>query len=76
VFGVSSLNLMVTPDIGSFAEVYAFNPADGPVQKYVDGGFTYLLNARTELDVSGGVGLDNASGGPDYFYAFGISRLF
>jgi hypothetical protein len=76
VFGVSSLNLMLTPDIGGFAEVYAFNPADGPVQKYVDGGFTYLLNARTQLDVSGGVGLDNASGGPDYFYAFGISRLF
>jgi hypothetical protein len=76
VFGVSSLNLMLTPDIGSFAELYAFNPADGPVQKYVDGGFTYLLNARTQLDVSGGVGLDNASGGPDYFYGFGISRLF
>jgi hypothetical protein len=76
VFGVSSINLMLTPDIGSFAEVYAFNPADGPVQKYVDGGFTYLLNARTQLDVSGGVGLDNASGGPDYFYGFGISRLF
>jgi hypothetical protein len=34
------------------------------------------LNPRTQLDVSGGLGLYNASSGPDYFYGFGISRLF
>ncbi|BCM92093.1 hypothetical protein IAD21_03972 [Abditibacteriota bacterium] len=75
LFGAASFNFTLSPKTGAFAELYA-EGGDGPTQKYVDGGFTYLLNPRTQLDASAGVGLGNDAGGPDYFYAVGVSRLF
>lgn len=75
LFGIASFNFVLSPKTGAFAELYAAGN-DGPTQKYLDGGFTYLLNPRTQLDASAGVGLGNHAGGPDYFYGAGISRLF
>ena len=75
LFGAAAFNFTLTPKLGTFAELYAIG-GDGPTQKYLDGGFTYLLNPRTQLDASAGVGLGNRAGGPDYFYGAGISRLF
>lgn len=75
LFGAASLNFTLSPKLGAFSELYAIG-GDGPTQKYLDGGFTYLLGSRTQLDASAGVGLGNHAGGPDYFYGLGISRLF
>ncbi len=75
LFGIASFNFVLSPKTGAFAEIYAAGN-DGPTQKYLDGGFTYLLNPRTQLDTSAGVGLGNHAGGPDYFYGLGLSRLF
>lgn len=76
VLGASSLNFALSPKLGLFSEVYAFNAASGPTQKYLDGGFTYLLRPRIQLDASGGVGLGNHVGGPDFFYSAGMVHLF
>lgn len=75
LFGAASFNFTLTPKLGTFAELYAIG-GDGPTQKYLDGGFTYLINPRTQLDVNAGVGLGNRAGGPDYFYGLGLARLF
>lgn len=75
LFGAASFNFTLSPKLGAFTELYAIG-GDGPTQKYLDGGFTYLLTPRTQLDASAGVGLGNDAGGPDYFYGVGVSRLF
>jgi hypothetical protein len=75
LFGAASFNFTLSPKLGAFTELYAAG-GDGPTQKYFDGGFTYLLSPRTQLDASAGVGLGNNAGGPDYFYGVGVSRLF
>ena len=74
--GAASFGFTLTPKTGAFAEVYAYNQPGGPTQKYADGGFTYLLNPRTQLDISSAIGLGNRAGGPDYSYSAGIARLF
>ena len=76
VYGAASLGFTLTPKTGAFAEAFAFNQPGGPTQKYADGGFTYLLNPRTQLDISSAIGLGNKAGGPDYSYGAGIARLF
>ncbi len=76
VAAISSFNFTLSPKTGAFAELYAASQHDGPAQKYADGGFTYLLSPRTQIDASAGVGLGNKAGGPDYFYGLGLARLF
>ena len=75
VFGSASLSYALSPHIGAFGELYAIG-GNGETLKYLDGGFTQLLNPRTQLDASAGIRLGNRAGGPDYFYAVGVSRLF
>ena len=40
----------------------------------LDHGYTWLLNARTQLDASLGVALSRAA--PDFFVGFGFSERF
>ncbi len=75
VFGSASLTYALSPRVGTFGELYAIG-GNGETLKYLDGGFTQLLGPRTQLDASAGIGLGNRAGGPDYFYALGVSRLF
>jgi len=75
LFGAASFNFALSKKTGAFTELYAIG-GDGQTQKYLDGGFTFLLSPRTQLDASAGVGLGNGASGPDYFYGVGVSRLF
>lgn len=65
-----------TDPLSGFVEWYAFFPSsavasDISPEHYFDGGFTYLLNDNLQLDVSAGVGLNDAA--DDYFVGAGLS---
>ncbi|MGB6044240.1 MAG: transporter [Pirellulales bacterium] len=67
----------LTDRLGAFTEWYAFFPhsADTALPEHVfDGGFTYLINDNFQLDISAGVGLNNAA--DDFFVATGAVVRF
>lgn len=78
VFGSASLAFELSPKVGAFTEVFAFNRTEvsGRAQKFVDGGLTYALGDDLQLDGRIGFGLDNRVGGPDYFFGVGVSQRF
>lgn len=76
ISGAACFNFTLSPKVGTFAELYAYNGNGGPTQKYLDGGVTYLLTPQLQLDASAGIGLGNRAGGPDYFVGAGVARLF
>ncbi len=72
-----SLGFSLSERAGSFIEAYGLFPSGGrDNSKFVDGGFTYLLNNNTQIDASMGFGLGNNVGGPDFFYGAGLSHRF
>jgi hypothetical protein len=58
---------------GVFLEAYGdlSGSRGGPPAHALDGGFTYLVHPRLQLDVAAGVGLSDAAG--DYFVGLGVS---
>jgi len=61
----------LTEKIGMFAESFGLISEDGTSEHIVDAGLTYLVLSNFQLDISGGLGLnDNAI---DNFISFGLS---
>ena len=76
--GVSAnLGYAVSDALGVFGEVYRLGKtgADTGGANFFDSGATYLLNPRTQLDLSGGVGLSGDVKNA-YFVSFGVARRF
>ncbi len=68
------LSIAHTEKIGSFLEIYTILPSSGLSKEYViDGGFTYMLRKNIQLDINGGVGLNEES---NSFVGFGIAIGF
>ncbi|HLN94737.1 MAG TPA: transporter [Flavobacterium sp.] len=61
----------LTEKWGAYAELFGFAPENDSAAHSFDGGFTYLVNNDTMLDISSGFGItENA---PDYYIALGFS---
>lgn len=77
-FGSLALGQQLSEKWSGYMEVYGFNRTDagGPSQRYINGGFTYLMNSDFQLDARLGRGLGNDVAGRDWFYGFGASRRF
>lgn len=77
-FGSVSLGVDVSEKIGAYLEAYAFNRTerDGQSQKFINGGFTYLMNPNLQLDARIGKGMGNDNDGSEYFYGFGVTKRF
>lgn len=65
-----SLGYSASSRIGTFFELYGFHLGREFLHQY-DMGITYLLHNNIQLDMSGGLGLNEAA--PDYFLGCGIS---
>jgi hypothetical protein len=70
--GSGSFAFALTERVGSYAEAFAFAPQDGSgtVNKYVNGGLTFLFSPDVQLDVRGGVG--PSARARDYFAGVGL----
>jgi len=75
-FAVSTLNFALTKNINIYSEFYAQNLRHTSIHRYAATGGSWTIRKRTAIDFSGGFGLYNHAHGPDYYYGFGISRLF
>lgn len=71
-----ALSAALTDRLGAFVEYYGYWRASGGggPEHYADGGFTYLLTRRVQVDVNGGVGLNGRAS--DWFVGAGLSVLF
>ncbi len=58
-----SLGIALTQRLGMFAEVYALISDEPEVAPVADGGFTFLITPRFQVDLYGGVGFLEASRG-------------
>lgn len=66
-----SLGIGLTDKLGMFVEGYGLLPEEGDSESLFDAGFTYLVFPNFQLDLSGGIGLnDNAI---DNFLSFGLT---
>lgn len=75
--GSLSLGISLTERVGSYIEVFGFFPGgDRENTRFVNGGFTYLVNPNFQLDTRLGFGLGNDVGGSDTFFGVGVSRRF
>ncbi len=62
----------LTDKVGAFAELFGELPGGGaPDAHSLDGGFTFLVRPRLQLDIAAGVGLNDAA--PDSFVGIGVS---
>ncbi len=65
----------LTDELGAYLEYFGFYPDDTDVdtttQHFVNGGFTYLLNADVQFDLRAGFGLNDAAS--DFFSGVGIT---
>lgn len=70
--GSGSFGYAATDRVAFYAEGFAFAPQDGShlVNKFVNGGFTFLFNPDVQVDVRGGTGPTVKSG--DFFAGVGI----
>jgi hypothetical protein len=75
-FAVSTLNFALTKNINIYSEFYAQNLRHTWIHRYAATGGSWTIRKRTAIDFNGGLGIDNHAHGPDYYYGFGISRLF
>ena len=68
-----TMGVDITPRWGGFVEIFGDLPASdpGPAVHVFDGGVTYLVAPRVQLDLSGGVGLNDVA--PDRFVGVGLS---
>jgi len=72
-----SLGIGVTERVGSYVEVFGFFPGGKrDNSRFINGGFTYLVNNDFQLDARLGFGLGNDAAGPDTFFGVGVSRRF
>ncbi|MFH1300181.1 MAG: transporter [Planctomycetota bacterium] len=72
-----SVGYTLSKKLGAFTEWFALIPSGATTaqtQHYFDAGFTYLINNNLQLDVSAGVGLNDAADG--YFMGAGCSIRF
>ena len=60
-----------TDNLGMFLESFGLIPEEGDSEHLFDAGFTYLLLPNFQLDISGGIGLNNNS--IDNFLSIGIT---
>lgn len=69
----ASVGISVAKQVGMFAEVFGNTPFSDPARNgtSVDGGFTFLLSPRIQLDVSGGAGLTGVAS--DWFLGAGFA---
>jgi hypothetical protein len=75
--GSVSLGFSLSDRVGSYVEVFGFRPGgDRSNTKFINGGFTYLVNNSFQLDARLGCGLGNHVEGPDYFFGVGVARRF
>lgn len=74
ISGGATLSHGFGPSLGGFVELYTFAPEDSPDRSYFDGGFTYLLSNDLQLDLNGGVGLNE--GAQDFFVGAGVVHRF
>jgi len=75
--GSVSFGFSLSDKVGSYVEVFGFLPSgDRPNTKFVNGGFTYLVNNDFQLDARLGGGLSHDIKGPDYFFGVGVARRF
>ncbi|MCF8302443.1 MAG: transporter [Bacteroidales bacterium] len=65
------LGIGVTDKIGAYVELYGFLPEDHKPDHRFDAGLTYQVRGNLQLDLSGGLGVNEMA--PDGFYSFGIS---
>lgn len=66
-----SLGISLGQKLSMFLESYGFLPQGESPDHRLDGGFTFLLARNIQIDVSGGIGLMEAS--PDYFIGAGVA---
>ncbi|NCA86057.1 MAG: transporter [Clostridia bacterium] len=66
-----SLGIGLIENLGMFVESFGTIPEAGTAQHQLDAGFTYLLAPNFQVDVSGGIGLNDEA--PDNFISFGLS---
>ena len=72
-----SLAHSLSEKVGSYVEVFGFVPnGDRASSRYINGGFTYLVNPNFQLDARLGFGLSNDVDGADNFFGFGAARRF
>ncbi len=70
------LGIGISEKLGAFVELYGLIPASapgGPANSF-DGGVTYLVTRKFQLDLAGGVGLSSAA--DDWFVGLGLSVRF
>ncbi|MGQ8338798.1 transporter [Sunxiuqinia sp. A32] len=65
-----ALGTGITDKLGAFIENYGWLPEMGKAEHLIDAGFTYLIRPNLQLDVSGGLGLQNSI---DSFMSLGLS---
>lgn len=66
-----SLGYSISPKIGIFVEIFGFMPEEGNASHLVDAGLTFLIRPNLQLDVSGGLGLNQPA--TDGFLSVGLS---
>ena len=69
----AALGISLAERWGAFVELFGTLPASdpGPATSSLDGGVTFLVTPRLQLDLAGGVGLDGDAA--DRFVGFGVS---
>lgn len=66
-----ALGIGLTAKLGMFVEGYGLIPEEGDSENLFDAGFTYLLFPNFQLDLSGGIGLNEDA--VDNFLSFGLT---
>lgn len=66
-----TLGIGITNNLGFFLESFGLVHEEGDTEHILDAGFTYLLLPNLQLDISGGIGLNDNT--MDNFISFGIS---
>ena len=64
----------ISQKLEGYVELYGFAPQNNIADHRADGGFTYLISNDIMVDISGGVGLSEAS--PKKYVALGFSYRF
>ncbi len=66
-----ALGIGLTDKLGMFVEGYGLIPEEGDSEHLFDTGFTYLVLPNFQLDISGGIGLNDHA--IDNFLSFGLT---
>jgi hypothetical protein len=73
--GTLSMSFLLNETLSVFGEVYSFFPEHSAIDNRADGGLTLRVTPVVQLDLAGGIGLDEHS--PDFYVTTGVSfRLF